>query len=109
MWEISDLFPSDHEPWSRGHQAGVDEVGIGPLAGPVVAAAVLLDPSRPIAGLTDSKALTAKRREALAQEIKAFALSWGIGLATVAEIDEINILQASLLAASSTPSCPLLT
>jgi len=78
--------------------AGVDEVGRGPLAGDVVAAAVILDPKQPIAGLTDSKALTAKRREQLSEEIKARALSWCIARASVAEIDELNILQASLLA-----------
>ncbi len=80
--------------------AGVDEVGRGPLAGDVVAAAVILDPKQPIAGLTDSKALTAKRREQLSEEIKARALSWCIARASVAEIDELNILQASLLAMS---------
>ncbi|MCH8531469.1 MAG: ribonuclease HII [Saccharospirillum sp.] len=78
--------------------AGVDEVGRGPLAGDVVAAAVILDPNQPIAGLTDSKALTSRKRERLSEEIKARALSWCIARATVAEIDELNILQASLLA-----------
>ncbi len=78
--------------------AGVDEVGRGPLAGPVVAAAVILDPSRPIEGLMDSKVLSEKKREALAKEIQASAISWAIGRAEVEEIDEINILQASLLA-----------
>lgn len=78
--------------------AGVDEVGRGPLAGDVVAAAVILDPNQPIAGLTDSKALTARKRERLSEEIKARALAWCIARATVAEIDELNILQASLLA-----------
>lgn len=80
--------------------AGVDEVGRGPLAGPVVAAAVILDPGRPIAGLTDSKKLTEKRREALYEEIRDKALAWAVGRAEVAEIDAINILQASLLAMS---------
>jgi len=83
------------------HQvAGVDEVGRGPLAGPVVAAAVILDPNNPIEGLMDSKKLTEKKREVLAVEIKEKALSWSLGRAEVEEIDEINILQASLLAMS---------
>ena len=78
--------------------AGTDEVGRGPLAGDVVAAAVILDPERPIAGLTDSKKLSATRRQQLAEQIKASALAWCVGRASVAEIDELNILQASLLA-----------
>ena len=78
--------------------AGVDEVGRGPLAGPVVAAAVILDPARPVAGLRDSKKLSEKRREALFDEICACALAWSLGRAEVEEIDAINILQASLLA-----------
>lgn len=78
--------------------AGVDEVGRGPLAGPVVTAAVILDPNRPIAGLTDSKKLTAKRREALVPLIQQQALCWAMGRAEVFEIDSLNILQASLLA-----------
>lgn len=83
----------------EGHLfAGVDEVGRGPLAGDVVAAAVILDPDKPIAGLADSKKLTEKRRELLFNEIKAHALSYCIARASVAEIDQINILQASLLA-----------
>ena len=77
---------------------GVDEVGRGPLAGPVVAAAVILDPARPIDGLADSKRLSQKRRETLYETIRERALSWSIGRAEVAEIDNINILQASLLA-----------
>lgn len=77
---------------------GVDEVGRGPLAGPVVAAAVILDPRRPISGLDDSKKLTEKRREALYDEILDKALAWSLGRAEVEEIDRINILQASLLA-----------
>ena len=77
---------------------GVDEVGRGPLAGPVVAAAVILDPGRPIAGLDDSKKLSERRREALFDEITSLALCWALGRAEVEEIDEINILQASLLA-----------
>ena len=78
--------------------AGVDEVGRGPLAGPVVAAAVILDPLLPIPGLADSKKLSAKRREALAEIIKRDALAWALGRAEVEEIDTLNILQASLLA-----------
>ena len=78
--------------------AGVDEVGRGPLAGPVVAAAVILDPDRPIEGLKDSKQLSGKRREALAMQIRERALAWSLGRAEVEEIDRINILQASLLA-----------
>ncbi len=78
--------------------AGVDEVGRGPLAGDVLAAAVVLDPKRPIAGLADSKKLSEARREQLYVEICANALSWSIARASVAEIDAINILQASLLA-----------
>ncbi|WP_444936360.1 ribonuclease HII [Microbulbifer sp. JMSA004] len=78
--------------------AGVDEVGRGPLAGDVVAAAVILDPNKPIAGLADSKKLTEKKREQLFDEICERALSYSIALATVEEIDQLNILQASLLA-----------
>ncbi len=78
--------------------AGVDEVGRGPLAGPVVAAAVILHPDRPIAGLADSKKLTAKRREQLEREIMEQAFCWALGRAEVEEIDRLNILHASLLA-----------
>lgn len=78
--------------------AGVDEVGRGPLAGPVVAAAVILHPEQPIEGLADSKTLSEKRREQLCQLIKERAHSWCLGRAEVEEIDRINILQASLLA-----------
>jgi len=78
--------------------AGVDEAGRGPLAGPVVAAAVILDPRRPIAGLTDSKRLTPLRRERLFDAIRAQALCCSIAHATVEEIDRLNILQATLLA-----------
>ena len=78
--------------------AGVDEVGRGPLAGPVVAAVVLLDPERPIAGLRDSKKLSAPRREQLALLIRERALDFAIGVAQVEEIDAINILQATMLA-----------
>ena len=82
----------------EGLACGVDEAGRGPLAGPVVAAAVILDPARPIEGLNDSKKLSAKRREILAFEIRSKALAWAIAEASVEEIDRINILQASLLA-----------
>lgn len=78
--------------------AGVDEVGRGPLAGDVVAAAVILDPGRPIDGLDDSKKLTEKKREALFVQIQEQALAWSVSRCSVAEIDELNILQASLLA-----------
>lgn len=78
--------------------AGVDEVGRGPLAWDVVTAAVILDPDQPIKGLNDSKKLTEKRRESLFDEIQLKAKSWCIARATVGEIDQINILQASLLA-----------
>jgi ribonuclease HII len=77
---------------------GVDEAGRGPLAGPVVAAAVILDALRPITGLRDSKQLSAKRREALATEIRARSIAWSVAQASVEEIDALNILQASLLA-----------
>src|SRR6202521_2215283 len=77
---------------------GVDEAGRGPLAGPVCAAAVILDPARTIAGLNDSKVLSANTRAALAAEIKCHALAWAVAWASVEEIDQLNILQASLLA-----------
>jgi ribonuclease HII len=81
-----------------GLTAGVDEAGRGPLAGPVVAAAVILDELKPIAGLNDSKKLTAKRRERLFDEIRAQALCFSIAQASVEEIDRLNILQATMLA-----------
>ena len=77
---------------------GVDEAGRGPLAGPVYAAAVILDPARPIAGLKDSKLLSASRREMLFEIIQERAAAWSIALATVEEIDHLNILQATMLA-----------
>jgi ribonuclease HII len=89
-----DMFASS----SSVHIAGVDEVGRGPLAGPVVAAAVILDPEQPIEGLADSKKLSEKRREALDRAIRERALCWALGRAEPEEIDRINILQASLLA-----------
>ena len=78
--------------------AGVDEVGRGPLAGPVVTAAVILDPHNPIDGLMDSKALSERKRERLFDEIKARAAAWAIGRAEVHEIDDLNILHATMLA-----------
>ncbi|WP_300016092.1 ribonuclease HII [Methylovulum sp.] len=78
--------------------AGVDEAGRGPLAGPVMAAAVILNPLQPIMGLADSKTLSADKREMLAGLIKRHALSWAIASASVEEIDTLNILQATLLA-----------
>jgi len=83
---------------SAGLLAGVDEAGRGPLAGPVVAAAVILDDLQPIAGLADSKKLSARRRERLYDEIFAKALCCSIAEASVQEIDQLNILQATLLA-----------
>ncbi len=83
---------------AAGRACGVDEAGRGPLAGPVVAAAVILDPSHPIAGLRDSKQLAPARREALATAIRARAIAWSVAQASVQEIDALNILQASLLA-----------
>ena len=89
----------DHElVIPAGRVAGVDEAGRGPLAGPVVAGAVILDPENPIEGLDDSKRLSASRRERLFDEIQEKALAWSVASATVAEIDSINILQATMLA-----------
>lgn len=82
----------------EGLVCGVDEAGRGPLAGPVVAAAVILDPARPIPGLNDSKKLSEKKRILLAALIRERAISWAVAEATVEEIDRLNILQASLLA-----------
>jgi ribonuclease HII len=87
-----------NEPALSGLVAGVDEAGRGPLAGPVVAAAVILDPNRPIEGLADSKQLSQCQRDRLATLIKQNALSHSIAFASVSEIDELNILQATLLA-----------
>jgi len=81
-----------------GPVAGVDEAGRGPLAGPVVAAAVILDPRRPISGLADSKTLSAKRRQQLSAQIMDRARDWGIAVVDVEEIDRINILQATMQA-----------
>ena len=96
---MPDLFDIAFDaPELAGITAGVDEAGRGPLAGDVVAAAVILDPARPIAGLRDSKRLTAQRREQLAVSIRAQSVAFALGRASVAEIDALNILQASLLA-----------
>jgi len=81
-----------------GPVAGIDEAGRGPLAGPVVAAAVILDPRRAIEGLADSKTLSASRREGLAAEIRCKATAWSVAWADPAEIDELNILAATMLA-----------
>lgn len=95
---MGDLFNDAMLEESADLIAGVDEAGRGPLAGPVVAAAVILDPMRPINGLRDSKKLTEASRERLAAEIKERALDWSVAHATVEEIDELNILQATMLA-----------
>ncbi|AVJ27687.1 ribonuclease HII [Achromobacter spanius] len=94
--EQPELFVAPEQPALL--TAGVDEAGRGPLAGEVYAAAVILDPSRFIDGLADSKVLTAVRREELALQIKEQALAWCIASATVAEIDTLNILRATMLA-----------
>jgi ribonuclease HII len=93
----TDLF-GDPGAYDAATTAGVDEAGRGPLAGPVYAAAVILDPARPIAGLADSKTLAEERREALAETVRANALAWCVAFASVAEIDRLNILRATLLA-----------
>ncbi len=97
---MSDLFSIDLDNPEAGglRVAGVDEVGRGPLAGDVVTAAVILDPDQPIEGLRDSKKLSETRRTELAEQIRQKSLCWAIARASVAEIDELNILQASLLA-----------
>lgn len=82
----------------EGLVCGIDEAGRGPLAGPVVAAAVILDPTRPIDGLNDSKKLSEKKRAALAVEIREKALAWCVAEASVEEIDTLNILHATMLA-----------
>lgn len=89
----------DNQPMTWLAQvAGVDEVGRGPLAGPVTAAAVILDPEQPVLGLRDSKKLSEKARVRLACEIQRSALAWSVAHASIAEIDELNILHASMLA-----------
>ena len=94
------FYDFENDLRERGFQAvcGIDEAGCGPLAGPVYAAAVILDPNDPIEGLNDSKKLTEKKREALFPQIQQRALAWAIASASAQEIDEINILQARLLA-----------
>jgi len=92
------LDPQGLQPILSEPVAGVDEAGRGPLAGPVCAAAVILDPAKSPAGIADSKRLSAARREALARAIEDSAIAWAVAFVDVAEIDRINILQASLLA-----------
>lgn len=99
--EYSDMVPwlPTRFAWRSGMLiAGVDEVGRGPLAGAVVTAAVILDPVRPIIGLADSKKLTERRREALAEQVREQALAWALGRAEPEEIDRLNIYQATMLA-----------
>lgn len=91
-----EIFSTDQTP--NILVAGVDEAGRGPLAGPVFAAAVILDPEYQISGINDSKKLSAKQRDNLAEQIKAHALDWHVACATVQEIDDLNILQATMLA-----------
>ena len=93
---MHDLFSAIEH--ATGTVAGVDEVGRGPLCGDVVTAAVILDPSKPIEGLADSKKLTDKRRDALYDEILEKALCWSVARASVPEIDQLNILHATMLA-----------
>ena len=90
------LFPDDTA--LAAIVCGADEAGRGPIAGPVYAAAVVLDPENPIAGLADSKKLSERKRDALAPEIRQKAKAWAVALATVEEIDELNILNAAMLA-----------
>ncbi|WP_104402001.1 ribonuclease HII [Vibrio penaeicida] len=91
-------FPPFEYPTVHQLFAGVDEVGRGPLVGDVVTAAVILDPNNPIEGLTDSKKLSEKKRQALFPEIKEKALAWAVGRCSPEEIDELNILQATMVA-----------
>ena len=100
MLHSASFVSGDADAVGAGHGvvAGVDEVGRGPLAGPVLAAAVVLDSSRPIEGIRDSKELSPARREELAAEIRESASAWAIGRADVEEIDRINILRATLVA-----------
>ncbi len=94
--ESDALFDDVLYPWDQPMVAGVDEVGRGCLAGPVCAAAVILNPQEPIAGLNDSKKLSAPVRTALAEEIRAKALAWAVAWGSVEEIDTINILQSTM-------------
>jgi ribonuclease HII len=90
------LYAQEEEFWTRGrHVAGVDEAGRGPLAGPVVAAAVVLDPARPIEGLRDSKLLTPRQRRELARVIRTQAVCWGVCRVSSERIDALNILEAT--------------
>ncbi|RJX32606.1 MAG: ribonuclease HII [Oxalobacter sp.] len=98
MKKTNPNLPLFDDAWHGELICGVDEAGRGPLAGPVYAAAVILDPNKPIDGLRDSKKLTEAKRDALAEKIKAHALAWSIAFCTEDEIDAINILQASMLA-----------
>jgi ribonuclease HII len=98
LWPAQPPAPTGAEPRRRKRVCGVDEAGRGPLAGPVVAAAVVLHARRPIDGVRDSKLLTPLARERLAAAIRGRAVAWAIGVSTVAEIERFNILQASLLA-----------
>jgi ribonuclease HII len=99
-WRLKRLLSTERELWAQGVRfiAGVDEVGRGPLAGPVVAAAVILPPDTPIRGVDDSKRLPPERREALSIEIRKHALAIGVGAASSREVDRMNILRASHLA-----------
>lgn len=92
------LLRTERELWKQGfaYVAGCDEVGVGPLAGPVVAAAVIASPARVVRGVDDSKTLTPPQRKRLANEIRATALAWAIGIASVQEIDELNVYRAAL-------------
>lgn len=98
MKKNSGEFPPFDYPENAKLVAGVDEVGRGPLVGAVVTAAVILDPNNPIQGLTDSKKLSEKKREKLFDEIREKALAWSLGRAEPQEIDELNILWATMLA-----------
>ena len=96
---MTDLFLPPHHTQLETHLiCGVDEAGRGPLAGPVCAAAVILNPSSPIHGLNDSKKLSEKQRNQLAEEIRCHALAWHVAWASVAEIEQLNILHATMLA-----------
>lgn len=94
--QLTDLLDSLNQ--SGMHMAGVDEAGRGPLAGPVVAAAIILDPENPVEGLADSKKLSAKKRAVLELSIKEKSICWALGRAEIDEIEELNILHASMLA-----------
>lgn len=101
-WRLKRLLETERDLWSSGlrHVAGIDEAGRGPLAGPVVAAAVILPPDTAIRGVDDSKRLPAERREALFHEIRSHAICIGVGAASTREVDRLNILRATHLAMS---------